>query len=110
MLLFLGFLCSFVPVTLVTALFSDFAIPGPGWWAGAYVGAIEMGFTFVLWLTAMRLTVSTARVANLIFLSPFLSLVFIHFVLGEHVVPGTLVGLVLIVGGLSLQSAKSRGR
>jgi drug/metabolite transporter (DMT)-like permease len=71
---------------------------------GAYVGAFEMGFTFVLWLSALKLTTSTARIANLIFLAPFLSLVFIHFVLGEHVVFATVIGLVLIVGGLLLQS------
>ena len=57
-------------------------------------------------MTALRLTTSTARIANLIFLAPFLSLVFIHFVLGEHVVPATIVGLVLIVAGLMLQNSK----
>ncbi len=101
--LFLGFAFALPLVTIVTVVFSSMHFPGAGLLAGAYVGAIEMGFTFVLWLTAMRLTVSTAKIANLIFLSPLLSLVFIHFVLGEHVVPGTLVGLVFIVGGLLLQ-------
>jgi drug/metabolite transporter (DMT)-like permease len=68
-----------------------------------------MGFTFVLWLSAMRLTSSTARIANFIFLAPFVSLIFIHFVLGEHVVPSTFVGLVLIVGGLWLQGGRRPG-
>ncbi len=103
--LFLGFAFALPLVALVTALWSDFHFAATGVWGGAYVGAIEMGFTFVLWLTAMRLTNSTARIANLIFLSPFLSLVFIHFVLGEHIVPGTLVGLVFIVAGLVLQAS-----
>lgn len=104
--LFLGFAFALPFVTGVTALFSDFHFDRGGWLGGAYVGAVEMGFTFVLWLTAMRLTDSTARIANLIFLAPFLSLVFINFVLGEKVVPATLVGLVLIVGGLMLQSSR----
>ena len=77
---------------------------------GAYVGALEMGFTFVLWLSAMKLTTSTARIANLIFLAPFLSLVFIHFVLGEHVVGATVIGLALIVGGLLLQGSDRKTR
>jgi drug/metabolite transporter (DMT)-like permease len=107
--LFVAFGFSLLPVTAVTLAFSGFDFSHEGILAGAYVGAIEMGFTYVLWLTAMRLTTSTARIANLIFLSPFLSLVFIHFVLGEHIVAGTLVGLVLIVGGLLLQgSGKDR--
>ena len=66
-----------------------------------------MGFTFVIWLTALKLAENTSRVANLIFLSPFLSLVFIQFVLGESVRPATLGGLALIVGGLAWQA---RGR
>lgn len=106
--LFLGFLTA-LPCTLAVALaFSSLAIAPSGWLAGAYVGCFEMGFTFVLWLTAMKLTSSTARVANLIFLSPFLSLVFIRFVLGEAIAPATPVGLVLIVGGLWWQGRKER--
>ncbi len=79
----------------------------PGLAAAAYVGFFEMGVTFVLWLSAMRLAAQspggTARVANLIFLSPFLSLVFIHFLLGERILPATILGLGLIVGGNALQ-------
>ncbi|TCW33614.1 DMT family transporter [Gulbenkiania mobilis] len=69
----------------------------------AYVGALEMGFTFVLWLSAMKLTQSTARIANLIFLSPVLSLVFIATFVGEPILRSTLVGLAFILGGLLLQ-------
>ncbi len=106
--LFLGFLTA-LPCTLaVTLMFSDLQISAGGLLAGAYVGCFEMGFTFVLWLTALKLTSSTAKVANLIFLSPFLSLVFIRFVLGERIVPATLIGLVLIVGGLWWQSGRRR--
>lgn len=109
--LFVAFVFSLLPVTAVTLVFSELDFSNAGLLAGAYVGTIEMGFTYVLWLTAMRQTSSTARIANLIFLSPFLSLVFIHFVLGEHIVTGTLVGLVLIVGGLVLQgSGKTQAR
>ncbi|SKA75168.1 Permease of the drug/metabolite transporter (DMT) superfamily [Paucidesulfovibrio gracilis DSM 16080] len=71
-------------------------------WA-AYIGAFEMGISFVLWLTALRLSETTAKVGNLIFLAPFLSLVFIHFLLGEEIFPSTFVGLALIVAGLILQ-------
>jgi len=66
-----------------------------------------MGLTFVLWLSALRLTRSTSRIANLIFLAPFLSLIFINFVLGERVRGATLIGLVLIVVGLLLQGRRS---
>ena len=71
--------------------------------AAAYVGVFEMGISFVLWLSAMRLTTSTAKIGNLIFLSPFLSLVFIHFLLGETIHATTYAGLVLILAGNLLQ-------
>lgn len=90
---------------LAVALRSGFDLPWQGWLAGAYVGAFEMGFTFILWLSALRLAPSAARVANLIFLSPLLSLVLIHFVLHEPVRPATVAGLALIIAGLWWQQA-----
>ena len=57
-------------------------------------------------LTSMRLAPSAARISTLIFLSPFLSLVFIHFLLGERIPASTFGGLLLIVGGLALQQRK----
>lgn len=69
----------------------------------AYVGLFEMGFTFVLWLKALRLSRTTAQVSILIYLSPFVSLVFIHFFVGEAILPATIVGLVLIVAGIAIQ-------
>ena len=102
--LFAGFVAALPFTAGAVALWSRFEFPEPGIWGGLYVGCIEMGFTFVLWLMAMRLTSATARIANLIFLSPFLSLVFIRFVLGEVIRPTTPAGLLLIVGGLWWQS------
>jgi drug/metabolite transporter (DMT)-like permease len=69
-----------------------------------------MGFTFVLWLSALKLTTSASRIGNLIFISPFLSLVLIHFLVGEEIRGSTFVGLVFIMGGLAVQQAGHRGR
>ena len=62
-----------------------------------------MGLAFVLWLRAMRLTSSAARLSTLIFISPFASLVLIRVVLQEAILPSTLPGLGLIVGGIVIQ-------
>ncbi|MGQ4879670.1 DMT family transporter [Billgrantia sp. LNSP4103-1] len=78
----------------------------PGWaalGAGVYVGLFEMGIAFVLWQLAMHRVSRTARVSNLIFLSPPVSLLLLHLVVGEPIQISTLVGLVLILGGLGLQ-------
>ena len=106
----LNFLLS-LPLTLLwCALTGELQVPAwQGLLGAAYVGALEMGFTFVLWLTAMKLTESTARIANLIFLSPLLSLGLIHFIVGEPIRSSTLLGLFLILGGLLLQKLASPG-
>ena len=46
-----------------------------GLFGAVYVGIFEMGLTFVFWLQALRLSSSAARVSNLVYLSPFLSLI-----------------------------------
>ena len=73
-----------------------------------YVGMFEMGITFVLWLSALKLSENTAKVSNLIFISPFLSLVFIHFLVGEDILASTYIGLALIITGLLIQQLKSK--
>lgn len=77
--------------------------PPAGLWGACYVGLFEMGITFVLWLKALRLSHTTAQVSNLIYLSPFLSLIVIHFVVGESIYPSTVFGLVMIITGILLQ-------
>jgi len=107
--LFLNFLFSMPFVLAACLLFSEISVTDSrGYLGAAYVGLFEMGLTFVLWLSALRLSASTARIANLIFLSPFLSLLFIHLFVGEQIVPSTLVGLALIMGGLLVQRLKAR--
>ncbi len=107
--LFLNFVFGFPLVLAATAMFSSVQVGwSPGLWGAAYVGVFEMGITFVLWLNALRLSSTTAKVSTLIFFSPFLSLVFIHFLVGEHIRLSTIVGLVFIVIGNVLQQLAGR--
>ncbi len=102
--LLLNFVFGFPLVALATGLYSSPAgVSLPGLLGAAYVGVFEMGITFVLWLKALRLSASTAKVSTLIFFSPFLSLVFIHFLVGERILLSTIVGLAFIVAGNVLQ-------
>ncbi len=48
----------------------------------------------------MKLTAHAARIGQLIFLSPFVSLVLIGTVLGERIHATSLVGLAIIVLGI----------
>lgn len=74
----------------------------------AYIGLIEMGITFLIWLKALKLSKTTAHVANFIYLVPFGALVVIHFVLGEQILPSTIIGAILIVAGIIFQKLPTR--
>ena len=102
--LWMNFVFGFVFVAAYMLLFSTPRLVGPqGLLGSLYVGAFEMGITYVVWLYALRLSRTTAQVSNLIYLTPFLSLVVVHFVVGEEIFASTIVGLVLIVSGILLQ-------
>ncbi|GGB13010.1 DMT family transporter [Agarivorans gilvus] len=78
-------------------------------WAGAaYVGLFEMGIAFVCWVMALKYTQNTARISNLIFISPFLSLFFISHFLAEAIEPATYLGLLLIISGLLIQQWRGK--
>ena len=105
--LFVNFLCSCPFVLGYYLLTTEIRLPTPaGLFGAAYIGCFEMGACFVLWLLALKKTDSTAKISNLIFISPFLSLVFIYFLLGEEILPSTFIGLILIVAGLLCQRIK----
>jgi len=103
--LLMNFLCAVPMIAVYLMVTHGITLPDMRGLAGAvYIGVFEMGVAFLLWLTAMKLTENTAKIANLIFLSPFLSLVFIYFLLDEKIMLSTLVGLCFIVGGLIVQA------
>ena len=105
--LFLNFLIAFPFVALYSWFSSGLSISHyKGLWGAIYVGVFEMGITFIFWLSALKYTSSTSKIASLIFLSPFLSLIFIYFLVGETITGSTLTGLVLIVAGLIFQQQK----
>ncbi|MBC8344582.1 MAG: DMT family transporter [Bacteroidetes bacterium] len=71
-----------------------------------YCGVFEMGLTFMIWLKALQYADDTAKMSNLIFLVPFLSLIFIAWLVGEKILPATLLGLVLIFTGILIQQMR----
>jgi len=103
----LGFLVA-LPFAIALCLYQQesWSISLKGWVAVTYVGLFEMGITFVLWLTALKHTQNTARISNLIFISPFISLLLLANIIGETIHPSTLIGLVMIVSGLLVQQLR----
>ncbi|WP_022665221.1 DMT family transporter [Desulfospira joergensenii] len=104
--IFLNFLFSLPFAALACFLFSSFTIQdGAGLLGAVWIGCFEFGFAFIAWITALKSAEKTNHVTNLIFLTPFISLIFIHFVLGEAIRVHTWAGLGLIFTGIGLQKS-----
>jgi drug/metabolite transporter (DMT)-like permease len=105
--LFWNFVFGIIYLLVAAVLFSDFSFPDPkGLPAAVYIGLFELGITYILWMKAMQLSENNAKTGNLIFLSPFLSLVFIHFILGETIYFTTFIGLIFIISGIWVQQKR----
>ncbi len=104
---------NFAVATIISFIVGSFY---PGFWkinlngllASAYIGAFEMGITFIFWLKALSLTNNTARLGNIIYLVPFVALMFISIVLKETVFWTTILGLFLIIGGIIYQQTGNK--
>lgn len=78
--------------------------------AAIWIGLFEMGLTFIVWLRALSLSRDSASVGIIAYLTPFISLIFIHFVLREEILTSSIIGLILIVAGIALKSMGNRHR
>ncbi len=102
--LFLNFLFGFIYMVPAFLILEGMSFPPLlGFAGGVYVGVFEMGVTFVLWLKALQLSRTTAQVTILIYLVPFISLIFIHYTVGEEILLSTVAGLVFIISGILIQ-------
>ena len=110
--IFLNLVFGFVYI-LIYLLFTSDSILFPTGYAllgSIYIGIFEMSLTFVIWLLALTNSGNTAKVSNLIYLSPFIALFFIRFTVGESIHFSTFIGLIFIVGGILLQQlVRKRG-
>ena len=106
--LLLNFFFSTILIVLLNLILGNFSVPVfKGLAAAAYIGLFEMGITFLFWLKALSLSKSTDRISNYVYLAPFVSLIFIHYFLGEKIYGTTILGLLLIVSGIIYQKVRS---
>ncbi len=102
--LLLNFIFGTVYVSLALVYFSGFSgINLKGLSGALYIGLFEMGLTYVIWLKALKLASNTAIISNLVYLSPFISLIIIRNVIGEKILLSTIAGLALIICGIAIQ-------
>ncbi len=70
-------------------------------WLGIFTSALP----HVFWFLALKYG-DTAKMSNIIFLTPFVSLIFIFLLLGEKILLSSFLGLLFIVLGILIQSYK----
>ena len=78
-------------------------ITGTQWLGIIWLGVVVDAVAYLLWALALRVE-NTAKIANLAYLIPFLSLVVSAVVLKEQITLRAVIALVFIVGGILLQS------
>ena len=106
--LFSGFIFGFIFLAIAVFLFSDFHLPdGLSLYAAIYTGIFEAGVTYILWMYAMKLSKNNAKIGNLVYVAPFISLIFIRLILKETIFITTFIGLLFIVGGILIQQIKT---
>jgi len=102
--LFVNFVAGVIWMAALMTLSGQWQIPGSGALLGAlYIGLFEMSLAFFCWFQALRLSANISLLNNMIFLTPFGSLIVIFLVLKEPVYPSTLIGLMLIITSIVLQ-------
>lgn len=98
--LFVSFLFGSIYL-VIGSLFVDVQLQSlKGALSSLYVGLFEMAIPFIFFGLALKKTDNPALINQLCYLSPFISLFIIQSVLGESIYLTTIIGLLLIIGGI----------
>ena len=105
---FIYFVTALVFITPTLFLFSSLKIPSLHIWLWLLLnGFLVNGISYIFWFKALEYG-DTSVTSNALYLTPFLSLVYIALFLGEQILLSSIVGLVVIVAGIILQSVTLR--
>ncbi len=100
------YIFTFIFSLIAVVFFSNFPHIGPLQLAGlVWTGVFTSGGAFLLWFLALKYG-DTAKISNIAFITPVLSLIYIHFLLNEKILLSSLVGIALIFIGIFIQTRK----
>lgn len=85
-------------------------IEGVQWLGMIWLGVVINAVAYLLWALALKGAENTAKIANLAYLTPFLSLIVSAVVLKEQITLRAVIALLFIVGGILLQSFCDRAK
>ena len=83
-------------------------LEGTQWLGMLWLGVVVDAVAYLLWALALSGADNISGIANLAYLTPFLSLIFSAVLLHEQVTARDLVALVFIVGGIAVQKIFDR--
>ena len=97
---------------LVLGLMTENWVPirGMQWLGIIWLGVVIDAVAYLLWALALKGTENTAAIANLAYLTPFLSLIVSAVFLKERIELRAIAALVFIIGGILLQNIWERKR
>ena len=94
-----------VCAAIVGLMTEDWApIVGVQWLGMIWLGVVIDAVAYLLWALALKGVKNTAKIANLAYLTPFLSLIVSAIVLKEKIELRAIVALIFIIGGILVQS------
>lgn len=97
--IFISFLLSGISMFI----FSGFVMPGISVIGGLFwIGLFEFVFSYYLWLRALKVA-SSALIASISFISPFITILFIMLLVGERIAWVQIEGLIVILLGVTVQ-------
>ena len=79
-------------------------IKGSRWIGMLWLGVVVDAAAYLMWALALKGSENTAKIANLAYLTPFLSLIVSAVFLKEKVQLRAFIALIFIIGGILLQS------
>jgi len=99
---------TFVLATVFNLVQGDLFIPSPLQALGfCWNGAFTMALACMTWMWALE-SGKTAKISNLAYITPFLSLIWTAVILKETITVNAVVGLCVIVGGIFIQMGHKR--
>lgn len=103
LIIMVSFIATFLITTVINAVNGDLFIPqGIEILGFVWNGIFVMGLASTGWALALQLG-DTVKISNLAYITPFLSLVWVSLVLKEELSILSVIGLIVIVGGIFIQ-------
>ena len=106
--LMLSYFATFLLTTLINAFDGKLFIPSAAETVGfAWNGMLTMALANIFWVTALDKG-DTAKISNLAYITPFLSLIWTYLFLDEPLNQYFIIGLAVIVCGMLIQFKKTK--